>query len=213
MMIMVVVNLAWSQKAVAMDNVPDTHGSVSVEVRQAIDHIGSLFGKLLSGNHDTADEKGAAKPGSSAAEAEPDIRTADALRGLAAELPGESRREEATTHEREQIEEKQRIKLLLKTHLDQAMWNDILSRMQPAAKRGERELLLLSFPSDLCDDGGRKIRVGEDGWEDTLRGEAADLRARWTSDLVKKGYGLKARMLDYEGGMPGNIGLFLSWSN
>lgn len=196
-----------------MDNKIDMPDSVSLEVRQAIEHVGNLFGKLLSERHGAADGTAAPKSGSPSAGPGAGIETADALRGLAAELPEASRREEAATHEREQTEEKQRIRLLLRTHLDQAMWNDILSRLQPAARLGARELLLLSFPSDLCSDGGRKIRVGEEGWQDTLQGEAADLRVRWTSDLVGKGYGLKARMLDYADGMPGNIGLFLSWSN
>ncbi len=83
--------------------------------------------------------------------------------------------------------------------------------MHPAAARGESQLELIRFPSDLCSDGGRKIRVREQGWEDTLRGEAAELRARYRRDLLPKGFGLAASTLEYRQGLPGDIGLFLTW--
>jgi hypothetical protein len=42
-----------------------------------------------------------------------------------------------------------------------------------------------------------------------LRGEAAELYLRWERDLKPLGFGLSARVLDFPGGKPGDIGLFM----
>ena len=55
----------------------------------------------------------------------------------------------------------------------------MLNRAKLAASSGEQEFIMLRFPSDLCNDGGRKIDVAEEGWEGTLRGAAAELYGRW----------------------------------
>src|ERR1700677_392062 len=39
------------------------------------------------------------------------------------------------------------------------------------------------IPCDLCSDGGRKIDVAEIDWSSTLRGEAAEVYARWEREL------------------------------
>jgi hypothetical protein len=56
-----------------------------------------------------------------------------------------------------------------------------------AAEHGEREFLLLRFPSGLCADNGRMINVGEANWPASLRGEAAELYLRWKQDLRTSG--------------------------
>ena len=54
----------------------------------------------------------------------------------------------------------------------------MLDKAKLAARSGEQELMMLRFPSDSCSDGGRKIDVAEEGWEGTLRGEAAEVYHR-----------------------------------
>lgn len=80
--------------------------------------------------------------------------------------------------------------------------------MQPNA---ETELMLLQFPSQLCSDRGRAVSEAEENWPPTLRGEPAELYRRWERDLKPNGFRLAARVLDYPGGMPGDVGLFLLW--
>ena len=75
----------------------------------------------------------------------------------------------------------------------------------------DKECLLLRFPNELCTDGGRAIDVMEEAWPATLRGEAAELYLRWERELKPRGFRLAARVLEYPGGMPGDIGLFLVW--
>ena len=72
--------------------------------------------------------------------------------------------------------------------------------------------MLLRFPSDLCSDGGRKIDVAEEGWEETLRGEAAELYSRWRTELKPQGFGLSARIVSYDDkGIIGDLALYLTW--
>jgi hypothetical protein len=55
----------------------------------------------------------------------------------------------------------------------------------------------------------RAVNAPQPDWPKTLRGEAAELYLRWERDLKPHGFGLAARVLDFPGGMPGDVGLFL----
>ena len=48
-------------------------------------------------------------------------------------------------------------------------------------------------------------------WSSTLRGEAAEIYLRWERDLKPQGFRLAASVLDFPGGMPGDLGLSLTW--
>jgi hypothetical protein len=92
------------------------------------------------------------------------------------------------------------------------LWRELLEHAELAARGGEQELMLLRFPSELCIDGGRKIDVVEKGWEQTLRGEAAEIYDRWRKELKPQGFGLAARIVSFdEEGAIGDIGLYLTW--
>jgi hypothetical protein len=45
----------------------------------------------------------------------------------------------------------------------------------------------------------------------TLRGIAAPVFVRWKNELRLRGFKLGARVIDFPGGLPGDIGLFLVW--
>ncbi len=111
-----------------------------------------------------------------------------------------------------ELERLRRVKTLLVQHLDAELWETLIAHARAAAAQGAGEMLLLRFPCGLCSDGGRKIGVPEAGWEATLRGEAADLYGRWERELKPGGFGLAARILEFPGGKPGDIGLFLTWT-
>ena len=105
----------------------------------------------------------------------------------------------------------QLAKELIDTHVSDETWQALLHRARQAAAAGEKESLLLRFPNELCSDGGRAIDVMEETWPATLRGEPAELYLRWERELKQRGFHLSARVVDYPGGMPGDIGLFLVW--
>ncbi len=102
---------------------------------------------------------------------------------------------------------------MLDNPVSEELWRELLDHAGLAAQGGEQELMLLRFPSDLCSDGGRKIDVAEQGWEATLRGQAAEIYDRWRKELKPQGFGLSARIVSYEDGIIGDIALYLSWGD
>jgi CBS domain-containing protein len=118
-------------------------------------------------------------------------------------------REEA--HRAAAEQRQQRVGQLINEHISDQSWQDILHRARHAAENGEKEFMLLRFPSHLCSDRGRAIDVTEPDWPATLRGEAAEIYLRWERDLKPRGFHITAQVVDYPGGVPGDIGLFLIW--
>jgi CBS-domain-containing membrane protein len=100
---------------------------------------------------------------------------------------------------------------LIDRHISDEAWRQLVHQAREAAERGEKESLLLRFPSELCSDGGRAVNAPEPDWPATLRGEAGEIYLRWERDLKPHGFRIAARVIDFPGGMPGDIGLFLSW--
>jgi len=158
---------------------------------------------------------GQSKPGQSKpAEAlgESGVNAAD-FRGLVADQEHEEvhHREEdrraAARRRQEMVQE------LVDQHIEDENWRQLLHKAREAAENGQKEMLLLRFPSQLCSDGGRAINAPEPDWPTTLRGEAAELYLRWEHDLKPRGFHLTAQVLDFPGGVPGDIGLFLVWGD
>ena len=106
---------------------------------------------------------------------------------------------------------KARVKELVDEHVGNEKWQVLLHHAREAAEHGENEFMLLRFPSQLCSDHGRAINVPEPDWPKTLRGEPAEIYLRWERDLKPRGFHLTARVLDFPGGVPGDVGLFLVW--
>jgi hypothetical protein len=80
-----------------------------------------------------------------------------------------------------------------------------------AAEAGHTEVQVYRFPNSLCRDHGRKINNSESGWEETLEGRPKLGYEFWHEHLRPLGFGLRAEVLEYPGGMPGDIGFFLTW--
>jgi CBS domain-containing protein len=104
------------------------------------------------------------------------------------------------------------IKAMLLEHLDKQVWAELLDRAQASAAQGGNSFELIRFPCDLCSDGGRKIDVAEIDWPTTLRGEAAEVYARWERELRPAGFRLRAQIVEYLDGIPNNIALSLAWA-
>jgi CBS domain-containing protein len=103
------------------------------------------------------------------------------------------------------------VATLIDDHVSGEEWRALLHQAREAAEHGLKEFMLLRFPSDLCSDGGRAINTEQPDWPTTLRGEAAEMYLRWERELRPNGFHLGARVLNFPGGMPGDIGLFLLW--
>jgi hypothetical protein len=86
-----------------------------------------------------------------------------------------------------------------------------MARVHQAAESGEKQLLVIRFPADVCSDGGRAINNALAGWEETLVGMPQQIYEIWSERLKPLGFKLRAEVLDYPHGMPGDIGFFCRW--
>lgn len=87
----------------------------------------------------------------------------------------------------------------------------MVSKIKTAFESGQREAMLVSFPSDYCTDGGRRINNRLPGWQDTLPAGAHVFLEFWRDALQPGGFGLGARVLDFPRGVLGDVGLFVTW--
>jgi len=81
-----------------------------------------------------------------------------------------------------------------------------------AVENGLTSVTVFKFPSHLCADRGRAINQGEAGWDQTLVGVPKEIFEFWKRRLQPLGYRIRYEVIDYPGGMPGDIGITLSWS-
>jgi hypothetical protein len=87
----------------------------------------------------------------------------------------------------------------------------VMQLVNRAAERGQSEVQVYRFPNSLCSDGGRRINNSLPDWEETLQGRPRLGYEFWRDHLRPLGFGLKAEVLEYPGGMPGDIGFILAW--
>ena len=70
----------------------------------------------------------------------------------------------------------------------------------------------MRFPSALCTDKGRAINNAEPDWPATLTGRPRQAYEFWKEHLQPAKYKLRAMIIDWPGGLPGDVAFFLSWS-
>jgi len=73
------------------------------------------------------------------------------------------------------------------------------------------EVQVCRFPSKLCTDYGRAINQQESGWEITLTGFPKEIHQLWAKYFRERGYKLRVEIVDFPGGMPGDVGMTLKW--
>jgi hypothetical protein len=140
------------------------------------------------------------------------ILTAQDLRQTMAEHQAEQLRLEAIARARAQSSHRDFVQHFLHDHLTKRDVADLRTRIIAAAARGAYEAMIMRFPSSLCLDDGRAINNGEPHWPGTLTGKALEAYTLWERIGKANGYRMIARIVDYPGGIPGDVGLFLSWS-
>jgi hypothetical protein len=80
-----------------------------------------------------------------------------------------------------------------------------------AVENGQTSVEVLRFPNHVCTDNGRAINQAEEGWEQTLSGIPLEIYEFWKRRLHPPGYHIRYQIVDYPGGMPGDIVIVLSW--
>jgi hypothetical protein len=123
----------------------------------------------------------------------------------------EHAQEEARKAAMEQAEKEQIKQLMTPIEINDERIANFMRRVRQAAEQGEHQILILRFPSAMCRDNGRAINNSLAGWEDTLVGVPEQILHVWQEHLKPLGFRLSAEVLDYPGGMPGDVGLFCRW--
>lgn len=155
-------------------------------------------------------------------------RPALSVAGLFAERDARRQRDREAEEQlkRRQEEELTAFKKRLdEFQLTEAHVEAVMGRIRRAFDRGETELMLTSFPSSFCTDNGRsvgnadtppinrphEIAAHEPEWLATLPAGARPVYEYWRENLRSGGFGFSARIVNYPGGKPGDVGLYLSW--
>jgi len=113
--------------------------------------------------------------------------------------------------------------------VDEQHKRTIVERIKAAFERGESEIMLTSFPSSFCTDGGRAVANAdrppiipptaeelkhgraEPEWLATLPAGAGPVYKFWEEDLKPGGFRFSARIINFPDGKLGDVGLFFSW--
>jgi hypothetical protein len=87
----------------------------------------------------------------------------------------------------------------------------VSAAVRRAAEQGLSEIQIFTFPSTWTNDHGRRINNNEPDWPDSLEGFAKRAYAYFEKEMRPLGYKIRAQVLNYPDGVPGEIGIFLSW--
>ena len=85
--------------------------------------------------------------------------------------------------------------------------------IQRAVRNGLTEVQVYRFPNTLCTDKGRAINQQEPGWENTLTGIPKEIFQLWTDYLKPRDYRISYQIIDFPGGLPGDIAITIAWGD
>ncbi|TCL65231.1 hypothetical protein [Rhizobium sp. BK251] len=142
---------------------------------------------------------------------QPPIASAEDLRKRALELQLVEMERDDKRKEREAKKHSEFIEDFFEKHISEAERAVIKRLVMKAAADGKFEAMIYSFPSSLCSDSGRAINNNLPGWPNSLQGKAKELFDLFEKAAKPQGYGLKAAIINFPGGIPGDVGFFLTW--
>src|SRR5512139_2234391 len=125
--------------------------------------------------------------------------------------------EKASAAARKQAEAEAEKKMLLEKLTkpsgvsDEEALRRVANIIERAVSNGLTEVQVHRFPNALCTDRGRAINQQEPGFEKTLTGVPKEIYELWAKYFRQRGYKLKVEIVDFPGGMPGDVGMTLKW--
>jgi hypothetical protein len=138
--------------------------------------------------------------------------SAEALRMMMLEKQMKEVDEQVARRKVEEEKHSQFVESFLKGHVTDQERALIRRLVMQAVQAGKFETMVYSFPSELCTDGGRAINNADPTWPSTLQGKAKQLYLGYEEFAKPQGYKLSASIISFPGGMPGDVGFFLSWA-
>lgn len=142
------------------------------------------------------------------------LPTADEMMERLALAEAEKASVEARKHAAAEAEKKELLDKLTKPSgvSDEEALKRVAIIVERAVSSGLTEVQVFRFPNALCTDHGRAINQQEPGWETTLTGLPKEMYEFWERQLRPLGYKLRVQIIDFPGGMPGDVGITLKWA-
>jgi hypothetical protein len=137
--------------------------------------------------------------------------SADSVRNL---IASKKQKQEAEQRELEEASKAQRKKLhdgFLEREIRPEALDRVATMVQKAVERGDKQALLFQFPSEWLPDKGRAVTNRDPQWHAQLDGFAKRAYDFYAQELAPRGFQLRAEILDWPGGMPGDVGFVLTW--
>jgi hypothetical protein len=119
--------------------------------------------------------------------------------------------EERKRKERQKREQRELHEAFRERDIHPQVMDRLNKAVRIAAEQGSKEVQVITFPASYCNDGGRRINNMLPDWPDSLEGFARRAYDFYAKELRPLGYKLHAQVIDFPGGMPGEIALFLKW--
>jgi hypothetical protein len=133
------------------------------------------------------------------------------LKDIADKAEDELIREHERRKQKQEGEERELREAFHNREIHPEVMNRINNAVRSVAERGGHEIQALTFPAKYCNDGGRRINNNEPDWPDSLEGFAKRAYEFYLKELRPLGFKVRVQILDYPGGMPGNVAFFLVW--
>jgi hypothetical protein len=139
------------------------------------------------------------------------IFNADALRKIKSDKEAAEASKAAAEEAKRAEEERKTHDAFMTREIHPEAMDRVMSAVQKAAERGDTHIMVFQFPSTFCKDSGRAINNADPTWPDTLDGFPARAYAFFEANLKQHGFRLRAEILNYPGGVPGDVGISLHW--
>lgn len=119
--------------------------------------------------------------------------------------------EERREREKKAKQKKELEEAFMSRDLHPEVHDRVNAAIRRAAERGQHQIEVMTFPSSYCNDGGRRINIGDHEWPKTLEGFAKRAYEFYAKEMKPLGYKLHCEIVSFPGGMPGDVGMFLRW--
>ena len=134
-----------------------------------------------------------------------ELRKAQEQRDMAAA------REAAEKMRRAEEEQQQLHEAFMKRKIGPEAIERFNTAVRKAAELGQHEIMIGQFPASWCSDGGRRINNNLEDWPDSLQGIAKEVYDYHQKNLAPLGYKMRMEVINFSGGVPGDIGIFFRW--
>lgn len=140
-----------------------------------------------------------------------DLISPDELKRIADDVDMKKAREAFELEKKRDAERQKLHDAFFQREIHPEVKQRVSAAVRRAAEAGQREILVVSFPSSWTTDRGRRINNSETDWPESLDGFAKRAYDYFATELRPAGYKVRAEILNFPGGIPGDVGLYLSW--